>query len=330
MKDLKRKECDIVLISHTDLDGYGSEIVLRAFGFNPKVYHLENHEVDSFLDRYLDELLTGKQEMPKALYITDLSANSVNAEKLDKLYHQGLKNLHLFDHHLTALFLNEYPWANVLIEKDGRKECGTSLFYNHLIDMGLGLSGKSGKTLECLVEHIRLYDTWEWESEGKIEAKYLNDLFYLEGPDLFMENRIEQIKSGDDNRLWNDFEEQLLKIERERINRYLEKKDKAMIVITNYFMDQEGTPLTAGVVQADQYISELGHYLCDNHPEIDFALMIKLTENKVSLRASKDEVDLTPIAKQYEGGGHKHAAGCKLSAMGKEFLELVYAKIDEK
>lgn len=223
--------------------------------------------------------------------------------------------------------LNRYPWASVVIEGNGRKEFGTSLFYKPLNGMEISLSGRSREVLERLVEYIRLYDTWEWKVEGKGEAKHLNDLFYLEGPDAFLENRIDQIQSGGTEALWNEFEEQLLLVEGERIKRYLEVKEQAMIVVPNFFHDERGNPLTAGVVQADQYISELGNYLCENHPEIDFALMMKITENKVSFRTTKEGMDLTYLAKKYGDGGHKEAAGCKLSAIGKDFLGIVFDQI---
>ena len=31
--------------------------------------------------------------------------------------------------------------------------------------------------MDQFVELVRLYDTWEWEQTGALEAKHLNDLF---------------------------------------------------------------------------------------------------------------------------------------------------------
>jgi|HigsolmetaAR206D_1030411.scaffolds.fasta_scaffold00120_47 oligoribonuclease NrnB/cAMP/cGMP phosphodiesterase (DHH superfamily) len=322
---------NIVLISHTDLDGYGSEIVLRALGYNPTVYHLENQEVDGFLRRYLDDMLDHKKEIPAALFLTDLSPNEENAEKLNLLHRQGLKHMYLFDHHQTALSLNQYSWALVLPESnDGVKQCGTSLFYCFLAEnMGIKLDEYSKLILDRVVELIRLYDTWEWEKEGVQEAKDLNTLFYLEGPDLFISNRLAHIndrslKYEHFKEPWLPHEGDLLEIENNRMARYLKNKEQEMITITGFFTDEYGIPLTAGVVQADQYISELGHYLCNTHPEIDFALMLMLTKNKVSFRAVKEHINLIPIVKRYGGGGHKHAAGCDFIHLGKEFLDVLY------
>lgn len=320
----------IFLFSHTDLDGYGSEIVLRAFGHEAEIIHLDNHEVNEILNIYVDRWLNKVEPLPSRIYITDIYPNEEVANKINLLYQDGL-SIHLFDHHQTALYLNEYPWARVIPEQNGVLQCGTSLFYQFLVEeAGLRLEGKSGKALERMVELIRLYDTWEWQSQAVKEAKLLNDLFYLLGPEKFINARLSQIQLGDDKQDWTDFEDSLLSIENNRIQAYLQQKEKEMIIVPDFFTDENGNPLVAGVVQADSYTSELGHYLCNKHPEIDFAMMLRLTQNKASLRASKEEVDLTPIVKRYEGGGHKHAAGCKITPMGHEFILKVWDRIQLK
>lgn len=55
-------------------------------------------------------------------------------------------------------------------------------------------------------------------------------------------------------------------------------------------------------------ISEIGNELSKNHP---FAMMYFDTEDKrvYSLRSAKDGLDVSEIAKQFGGGGHKNAAG---------------------
>lgn len=318
---------NIVLLSHTDLDGHGSEIVLRGLGFDPKVYNLENHEVDSNIDQYVTDLLDRNKEAPDVLLITDIAPTTIVAEKLEELYKRDICEIYLFDHHKTALPLNQYDWAKVVIEEDGVKQCGTSLLYEFLIhEKNVDPSINTKTILDTLVEEIRLYDTWEWEELEHTSAKELNDLFYLIGHQAFIDSRLSRISNFDIS-LFNPDEEKLLDVENKRILSYLNSKEKAMIILDDFFTDDDGQPLVAGVVQADSYISELGHYLCDNYPEIDFALLLKLTENKVSMRAVKENVDLSTIAKKYHGGGHAQAAGCSLTEIGQEFLMEVYKKI---
>lgn len=319
-------ESDIRLLSHNDLDGHGSEIVLKGLGFKPYVKNLGNHEVDAYIEGYATDILEGTQKAPDILVITDIAPSESVAELLEKLHKQNICEVYLFDHHKTALGLNEYKWAKVVVEEDGIKQCGTSLLYNHLLYLTQDVDFESVHVLSTLVEEIRLYDTWDWESLDHQSAKKLNDALYIIGPKNFIQARLSKIKNGD-TKIFSPTEDKLLEVEARRISSYLERKNKAMIVVEDFFVDDEGNTLVAGVVQADSHISELGHDLCNKNPEIDFAVMLQLTENKVSLRAVKDEVDLTPIVTKYGGGGHSHAAGCSLTGIGFDFLQKVYNKL---
>lgn len=60
-----------------------------------------------------------------------------------------------------------------------------------------------------------------------------------------------------------------------------------------------------------QYVSEVLNILAENFP---FAIGYYITEDKIifSLRSTQEGIDVSEIAKQYGGGGHKHAAGFSL------------------
>lgn len=323
-------DCNTIidLLSHTDTDGYGSEIVLRSMGLNPRVKNLENSQVDSHIEKYVNELLEGKKSAPDVLFITDISPNSEVGKKVEELYQAGLCDIYLFDHHPTALELNQYKWATVIPEVDGFKPCGTSLLFNFIKDK-VDVDSETFFYLNRLVEEIRLYDTWAWEAENHVSAKTLNDLFYLVGHDRFVESQIQKIQTHEPA-LFSPDELKLLEVENRRIEKYLKHKNEDMVIIPNFFTDGEGNPMVAGVVQADNYFSELGHFLCDEHPEIDFALLLNLTHNKASLRAVKEDVTLVPIVKRYGGGGHAHAAGCSITPMGANFMQILFEKIAQK
>lgn len=318
----------VVLLTHTDMDGYGEEIVLYSMGFHPTVVHIDNKQVDDYILQYATDLLEGTKPMPDVLFITDIAPNSEVAKKVEELHQTGKCEIHLFDHHPTALELNQYEWAMVIPEKNGVKPCGTSLFYEFM-KREIEVPAETESLLDRLVEEIRLYDTWDWEENEHVSAKELNDLFYLIGPSPFVESQIEKITKRIPV-LFSSSEEKLLAVEKKRIEHYLKQKDEEMIVLDDFFTDGEGKPLVAGVVQADNYISELGHYLCVQNPTIDFALLLKLTNNKASLRAIKEEVSVIPLAKRYGGGGHSHAAGCNITSMGLKFMEQIFEKMKER
>ena len=68
------------------------------------------------------------------------------------------------------------------------------------------------------------------------------------------------------------------------------------------------------VVNSSHWMSEIGARLA---PDCDFAVIWYYDHqdkiNKVSLRAFHDTLDVSEIAKQFGGGGHKKAAGFQIS-----------------
>lgn len=68
-----------------------------------------------------------------------------------------------------------------------------------------------------------------------------------------------------------------------------------------------------------QFISDVGNKLAINEP---FAVMYYDLEDKriFSLRSAKDGLDVSEIATQYGGGGHKHAAGFSMKIYGGDNL----------
>jgi len=64
-------------------------------------------------------------------------------------------------------------------------------------------------------------------------------------------------------------------------------------------------------VNSSLYQSEVGHYLLDKYPDIDYACIFSNVDGEKivhSLR-SRGEFDVSAIAKKNGGGGHKNAAG---------------------
>ena len=75
-------------------------------------------------------------------------------------------------------------------------------------------------------------------------------------------------------------------------------------------VENENRPLT----------SDIGNYLCENFPEIDFAVITfhGASYVSVSIRGIKGKCpDLCAIAKRFGGGGHPSAAGFRISSLDK-------------
>jgi oligoribonuclease NrnB/cAMP/cGMP phosphodiesterase (DHH superfamily) len=282
----------IKLFTHTDLDGIGCSILGKIY-YGTNNINVEYCEYNNINEKVLE----CDFERYEKIFITDLSVNDEVAEKIDKL--NGKFNL--IDHHETALWLNKYDWAQVKTKKeDGKKESGTSLLFEFLKFTELSLyNPKTGE----FVEDVRRYDTFEYKELNVKEPKMLNDLFHILGTEKFEDKFLDKLGWGKYNFDKDDL--LLLDIEREKIERYIEQKNKKLKKIDLF-------EYTAGVVFAENYISELGNKICGMNKDIDFCIII-INNEVMSFRTIKD-INLSKIAKHYGGGGHPKASGSPINS----------------
>jgi oligoribonuclease NrnB/cAMP/cGMP phosphodiesterase (DHH superfamily) len=305
----------IKLFSHTDLDGYGCNIVAGSILKN---VDCENLSYDNVNQRIKEFFINGEYKNYDKVYITDISVKEDTANIINNLTDIEVK---LLDHHPTALWLNEYDWATVDIERDGEKISGTKMFYDELIDLAKVTEVNKNNIFE-FVEMVRKYDTWLWKEKYHDDIpKKLNDLFYIYGYDRFADkvfNYLEFINNGinqfiKDNNL-------LLELEQEKIDRFVESMNKKIIPY-NF------AGYTAGVVFTDQYVSELGNRLSNMNPDYDLIIMIG--GDSISYRTTKENIDCGQIAKLVGGGGHPKAAGSEISLENQlDYIEKLFKKKD--
>lgn len=333
---------EIHLITHTDLDGIGPSIVLDAFGIDHTPYYVETRKIDEAVMEKIAEL--PDQQL---LIITDLSVNEETAAAVTAVNKEpNGRNIILIDHHASALYLNEFDWAEVSPEKNGIKMSATTLMFKSLLDAEFEVaplqriedengelqvirpeySAKEKATmltrLTHFVENVRLYDTWDWHALSIQEAADLNTIFYARRRHEFAKDRMNYILNGE---LFTEEDQQYLYFSKEELRKLLKKKSKQMIIVENYTLLGHDEPVNIGVVETDSYFSELGNHLAEKfEQEIDCVFIISLTKNKVSLRSIGHKVDLSKIAKNYNGGGHPNASGCDLSALGMPFISAVF------
>ena len=180
----------IKLFTHTDLDGIGCAI-LAYLAFERENVDVEYCDYDDVDGKIREFYLCGNPEEYDAIYITDISVDEEVAAEIDSLVASGQK-WRLFDHHATALWLNEYTWCEVIVEdpKYGFKTCGTELFCQHLIETGYfkGIKFEAAKNRDLFVQIVRNYDTWRWKELGEegFVCKQVNDLFYIYGREEFI------------------------------------------------------------------------------------------------------------------------------------------------
>lgn len=280
----------IKLITHTDLDGIGCYVVAKYFLTKEiDVSYCDYKNVNEVVNDIME-----KHEDYEEILITDISVNEEVAEKLDKIKNK----VKLLDHHPTALFLNKYDWANVEIECDKGKTCGTKMLFDYFKKDNINSS------ICYFVELVRKYDTWEWKNKYNDEIpKQLNDLMYMLGRKEFVEDMI--YKTNSNEVLFDNLYCKLLELKQREIDNYIKQKDKKLLIknILGY---------NAGVVFAESHLSELGNKLSELHPELDFIAMIN--QETISYRTVKEDVNLSEVAKCFGGGGHPKASGSQVNA----------------
>lgn len=290
----------IKLFTHTDLDGVSCEILGRiAFGEDIDVVRCGYGNIDD----KVEEFINSDEEYDK-LFITDISVKKELADTLNNVSDKVI----LLDHHKTALWLNEYPFALVQVEDESvGKMCGAYLFYKYLKKNHEEFNDTLA--LKLFVKYVRMYDTWEWkEKYDNIIPKRLNDLMYIDGPNEFIDKMVYRL--GNNLFIFDDTDLMKLQIEQTYINSYIAQKNETLMVNDDLFPEY-----TVGITFADKYISELGNKLCELHPELDFVVLINMSTLTVSYRTVKDDLDLSAIAKEFGGGGHPKASGSRFDAL---------------
>ena len=114
----------IVIIYHTDLDGYGVKVVSRIYanqkGYDEKdiiyiradYYKNENSNKKLFIDDLIDEQIKDYENEIDEIILGDISVKSEEtAEYLNEL--SKTKKVILRDHHDTATWMNKYEWAKL-------------------------------------------------------------------------------------------------------------------------------------------------------------------------------------------------------------------------
>lgn len=321
--------------SHTDLDGLGAVSVMKHY-FNSDVATL-SHKACSY-DK-IDEEVTKFMKYDHAefdlVFITDISVNAETAKLVEERYQQA-KNIQLIDHHETALWLNEYDWAQVEVGSPERLESGTSLLneYLHSTFHGSGLtSDYDYTTISEFAETVRLYDTWEWDRNGDIVPQQLNDLLGQYGRTQFIRRF-----ANDPQIQFSGLEADLIKKVAWERDSYIQRKSlrqtyrtsvdlKTFItdtLDTSQFGERELGALTRllgddapsdrlplAITNIERYHSEVGNAIAKDTGGI--VILLDFDRNTMSFRTATD-FPVNQLAILFGGGGHAKAAGAPLSS----------------
>lgn len=247
------------------------------------------------------------------IFITDLTLDRATCEMIMQTGNSS--RFHLFDHHAFNLVANEYPFGTAIsTNAEGINECATSLIYKYLKNLYPQVFDT--EAMSTYTELIRQSDTWDWVKTNNLESKKLNDLHDILGRDKYIEYFVEFFKKNK-NFYFTPEQEYILKIEQDRIKRYLEETEKTMFHATL-------CGRRCGIVFAESNRSLLGNYLAQKYSNIiDFVVIINMQQG-LSFRSIKDDVNVAEFASIYGGGGHVKASGAPMdNSLKKEVIKLI-------
>jgi uncharacterized protein len=148
-------------ISHTDLDGYGCQLITKEY-FKEGSFYNANYglEVKLTLKRVLEEITLFKEEEILFL-ISDLNLTIQESKDLDKdinkLIEEGYKiKLQLLDHHISGKKSADSFYWYCLDEK----RCATKIVYDYIFEEYEGFDFTVSSWLEPLVNTINAVDIW--------------------------------------------------------------------------------------------------------------------------------------------------------------------------
>lgn len=314
-------------LSHTDLDGYGCQLVTNEI-FNKKHFYNANYgiEVKLALKKVITDIREYKNEKLFFL-ISDLNLTLQESDDLDKeikeLKALGYEvSLQVLDHHITGKnSALKYDWYFL-----DDKRCATKIVYDFMIE---NFDAKI-KHLESLVACINAVDIW-LENEHKnfefgkvlmsmiVKTKEINSILFadldrnmklfllkkainyinLENGNIILDNEVHFLKK---EFLKEDKDDTLDNLSAKYLVKSLASiKDN----LTIYYKGQKGLLtycLGSISIPANSFLKANDDY--------DFFIDIGRKGN-TSLRAD-GKIDVSLLAsKLANGGGHINASGCK-------------------
>jgi hypothetical protein len=174
--------------------------------------------------------------------------------------------------------------------------------------------------LRIFTDMVSDYDTYTWKEKGNQVAKDMHDFMCLIGREEFRERMMYNINNSVDNYMYSPFsseEKFVIEINKKKIKNYIERKMKQLEFMKIKLLDERVVNVAITIIDEKEYCSELGNYICETIPEkADICMMICPAAQDVSMRCARNDINLgEDIAKHLGGGGHKKAAGFRISGV---------------
>lgn len=363
-KTNKNLDLKIYHLSHTDLDGFGCQVLTKI---------LENEskgvEVSFYNSNYGNEIETTMKDMlrevnndsdvrrRKIFLITDLNLSESQASFIE--YEINVKNkdveLVLLDHHISGKPVSEgRVWYNLDVSKSG-----TLLTYEYLLKE-FNFQTEHGEKLSKIID---TYDLWKTEdktnfNQGKLYSYYIN-LVNTMIPSVVnkkdINNIIRDIVSDvglnhHDLTVWNQTRFKLIAYVRSKFPNEMEEPlssdsvQNAIEILSVHKILEDIAPenYDTEVIENSFFIKSHGILIYKTENHISSAMMNAVLRRREDIKAfgtinksgimslrSDNRFDVSKLAKELGGGGHVNAAGCQLDCQPLVVLAEVHDKVLE-
>lgn len=306
----------VLLFTHSqDIDGMGCAIIAKYYFKNCEVVPTKTFDITRAFEEKINR---GDIESYDKIFVTDLCIKEPLLSQIDKSLWKD--KILVLDHHKSEIDEGnaKYDFVNIVVEKNGIKESGTSLFYQYLIN---NMGFKRTAILDELVEWTRQYDVYDWVKKKNKNAQKLHILFEMLGYEKYIDIIFKKVRSNQDKIIFNEFEEGVVVKYFEELEEDITNILKDMRIVT---LKIEGTVYKVGYVKClYKYRNDINEYVKreNGYDDLDMVGMIMSDINTVSYRQIKD-VDVSKVATYFGGKGHRTASSNPQSnEMFKEMLK---------
>lgn len=292
----------VLLFTHSeDIDGIGCAILAKQAFSDYEVIPTKTFEVNKNVGEAISSGLIDKFDK---VFVTDICIKEPLLEFIDN--NPTLKSkVIVLDHHKSEIEEgnDKYDFVTIISEQNGRKESGTSLFYQYLLE-NYGL--KTTPILDELVEWTRQYDVYDWVKEHNENARKLHILFEMLGYDKYFELMNAKLNAGSKIE-FNDYEEEVIATYFRNFNNDMNNIVSGMQVVS---IEVEGQVYKVGYVSCPyKYRNDINEFIKKDNDkyDIDIVGMIITDRDTVSYRRIR-EVDVSKVAVYFGGKGHAAAS----------------------
>lgn len=314
-----KQDDEILLLTHTDLDGSGPVLLLKCIFKNLTIRHCSNKEMSWCIKNAVCNPMVSKEY--NTIFACDISCSKDDAIKIQN--NPNHNKLIILDHHASASYLNVYTWACIepnLIDDSYRKKLypenanglssGTSLMYDFLDYNNLINNIPNLKLTQQLVQMIAAWDTWDWSNIfGKDKSyTYLDILFDMYGM-IYLEQKIfDKINDASCTNIFDETDNMFLNIAETKIQTYL-KSIQHGIKTGNLCINQK--MYSCVFCAANEYMADVFDCMEELYP--DYALYFINYGTGLSFRTTNSDINVGQILAPLGGGGHPGAGGIKIA-----------------